>query len=198
MLFEFSSGVGERVKLNFSENQLDTRIYRIVPFVRLLEMFSESKNVLVKPELWEDTFENFILRSKIKAADGRVLRYNFHEQMYGQCWTLENSSDAVWRIYSPDKNGLRIRTTVRKLINAAYKVNPSHVVKQYCIGKVEYLSDEDLLSRANSTFEKNGISGEKLFRDFLSKEGRSGMKMKSDFYIMTLIVTSTNLKPIPM
>lgn len=33
--------------------------------------------------------------------------------MFGQCWSLNGESDALWRIYSPNKEGLMIETTVK-------------------------------------------------------------------------------------
>lgn len=132
-------------------------------------MFATKKNVLVKPEVWEDTFENFILKSQVKSVSGEVCTYNFHEEMYGQCWTKESSSDAMWRIYSPNKDCLRIRTTVRKLIESLYAAHKNHSTIMCCIGKVEYLNDKDLMMRANSTFDESGISVENLFRSLLIK-----------------------------
>lgn len=132
-------------------------------------MFATRKNLLVKPEVWEDTFENFILKSQVKSASGEVYTYDFHEEMYGQCWTKENSSDAMWRIYSPNKECLRIRTTVRKLIDSLYGAQNKHSTITCCIGKVEYLNNQKLMARANSTFDKSGISVENLFRSLLIK-----------------------------
>lgn len=155
--------------LNIPDRQLDSRIYRVLTLERLLEMFATNNNVLVKPELWEDTFENFILRSEVKSSSGQKYKYNLHEEMYGQCWTKESSSDAMWRIYSPNKDGLRIRTTIRKLIESMHSAHPAHPETMCCIGRVEYLNDKNLMERANSTFEKSGISVENLFRSLLVK-----------------------------
>lgn len=155
--------------LNISEKQLDSYIYRVTSLERLLEMFATNRNVLVKPELWEDTFENFILKSEVKSSTGQTYRYNFYEEMYGQCWTRESASDAMWRIYSPNKDCLRIRTTIRKLIESMYSTHPNHPGAMCCIGKVEYLNNKKLMERANSTFEESGISVENLFRSLLIK-----------------------------
>ena len=73
---------------------------------RLLELFQTRHNVLVAPEKWDDPFENFILKSD------RVSRRGW----YGQCWTWQRASDAMWRIYSGDKNGVRMRSTPAKLL----------------------------------------------------------------------------------
>ena len=36
--------------------------------------------------------------------------YSFYEGVYGQSWTRLPESDAFWRIYSPNKMGIRIST----------------------------------------------------------------------------------------
>ncbi|GAB2578183.1 hypothetical protein GCM10027066_20780 [Dyella jejuensis] len=38
------------------------------------------------------------------------------EKWYGQCWTKKRDTDAMWRIYSHNKDGIRVQSTPRKLI----------------------------------------------------------------------------------
>jgi len=129
-----------------------------------------KENTLVKPKLWEDTFENFILKSKVRHVSGEIKTYNYHERMYGQCWTLESSSDAMWRIYSPNKEGIRIRTTIGQLLNSIYSAQETALPDAHCcIGKVEYLKDKKLMERANSTFDETGILVGNIFRSLLMK-----------------------------
>lgn len=155
---------------NFKEKDLNKYIYRIISLERLLGLFATEKNTLVKPELWEDTFENFILRSKVRQKSGEISEYNIHERMYGQCWTLHKSSDAMWRIYSPNKDGLRIRTKVKDLLECFYQVHERLPEAKCCIGKVEYLTDKELQDRANNTFDEGGgISVESIFKSLLIK-----------------------------
>lgn len=89
--------------LNIKESEFDDHIYRIISYDRFLEMFDSCNNILVKPKLWEDTFENFTLKSKLRYPDGSEIVLDAHERLYGQCWTTSKASDAMWRIYSPDK-----------------------------------------------------------------------------------------------
>jgi len=157
------------VYLNLAEKDYDKYIYRVVSLERLVELFVSKENTLVKPKLWEDTFENFILQSPVQLSSGLVVNYDLHESMYGQCWTLHKSSDAMWRIYSQDKGGLRIRTTIKKLINSACSYEAVGKKVTPCIGKVEYLSDKGLQKRANTTFNDKGISKQNIFRSLLVK-----------------------------
>lgn len=154
---------------NLKDTELDDYIYRIISLERFLELFAMEENTLVKPCRWEDTFENFILKSKVKLKSGEILKYNYHERIYGQCWTLEASLDAMWRIYSPNREGLRIRTTIRKLLESIYNANSQLAQFTCCLGKVEYKSTCELRDYANSIFDYSGISVENIFKSLLVK-----------------------------
>jgi len=154
---------------NLKEKDLDKYIYRIISLERLEELFATKHNVLVKPSKWEDLFENFILKSKVRLLSGEIREYNFYDRFYGQCWTLHSASDAVWRIYSPNGDKVRIRTTVRKLLGSLYEVHPSLPEVRCCLGKVLYLGQKRLMDYANNTFDDSGIAVENLFRSLLVK-----------------------------
>jgi hypothetical protein len=124
--------------------------------------------VLVRPHNWEDPFENFVLNSSVEMADGEVGKFGFHEDFYGQCWTRHKASDAMWRIYSGNKTGVRVRTTIDKLARslAAPLGDWAHV--QAFIGKVKYLSDAKLKAFAASVFS-DGINPDTLASSLLVK-----------------------------
>lgn len=156
--------------LNLEEPEYDNHIYRIISYERLIEIFDSRKNTLVKPKLWEDTFENFALKSKLKFQDGSETMLDTHERLYGQCWTTSKASDAMWRIYSPDKKSIRIRTTVDKLVTSLIMANVDKAMTGSCIGKVEYKSESKITALAKKAFTKNGqITFGSLFRSLLVK-----------------------------
>lgn len=110
--------------VNFNEFDLETRIYRIISVERLFELFDKNENTLVSPSLWEDPFENFLSKVKIK-VDGKSIFLN--QRKWGQCWTTRiRETDAMWRIYSPLKDGVKIQTTVKKLVDSF--LNSSQVI----------------------------------------------------------------------
>ena len=49
--------------LDIPSSKRDGHVYRIIKTTRLFEFLKTGENVLVKPELWDDPFENFILKS---------------------------------------------------------------------------------------------------------------------------------------
>ena len=97
---------------------LDKPIYRIFPVNRFFEMIKEKKMAMVKPKLWDDPFENLLLSSRFQLDDGEIVNFESANSVYGQCWTEHRESDAMWRIYSPQKNGIRVSTTPRKLLSS--------------------------------------------------------------------------------
>ncbi len=127
-------------------------IYRIVPVERLFELFENRQNVLVKPRKWDDPFENFILRARIRLETGQLAQFSFHDQFYGQCWTLQSSSDAIWRIYSPNRSAIRIRSTIQTLAESLSTVLGDYAQIQAFIGKVRYLPSRRLSAFASSWF----------------------------------------------
>ena len=155
--------------LNLVAPDKDKYIYRIISIERLFELFHSEKNTLVNPMKWEDSFENFILDSKVKNLSGEIFEYKFGKYMYGQCWTLHESSDAMWRIYSPNKSAVRIRTTIGALISSIYNANVVHQQFTCCIGKVQYCDEVELFDIANEIFDDSGISVENVFRSLLLK-----------------------------
>ena len=153
-----------------TDADLDKPVYRIFSFQILEQIFQERKLTLVKPKLWDDPFENFILNSTGRLLNGREFQIDFRSNFYGQCWSFTKESDAMWRIYSPDKNGVKVKTTIRKLFTPLFKAGGQHqkingIVYNISsfVGKVKYadtktlitmLKDEQLMSEI--IFDQSG------------------------------------------
>ena len=170
-----TSTLGVREKLAMDENNYidisplrrNQFIYRIISVKRLYEMFENKKNVLAKPRKWEDPFENFILRSKVKLPSGELATFDFQDHFFGQCWTLHTASDAMWRIYSPKGNAVRIRTTVSTLAESLAHTCGDWAHVEAFIGKVKYFPNKCLVEYANSVFTNMSISSSRLFAETL-------------------------------
>jgi len=139
----------------------DCKIYRIFPIHRVLEVFSRQKNVLVNPDLWDDPFENYFGKSEILGLglakkDVQALQSSW----YGQCWTLTSESDAMWRIYSPNKDGVRVSTTVRKLlIDFTAKSHERWGYASHFIGAVKYMNSVDIINYVKSMLDAEFTTG---------------------------------------
>ena len=110
-------------------------LYRFIPFDVLLQMINEKTNVLVQITKWEDVYENFMLKESFMRNGRKVPLGILAERFYGQCWTTKRSSDAMWRIYSPDRKSVRIKTQIGKLYDTIPQEDEDGT---YLLGKVEY------------------------------------------------------------
>lgn len=119
-----------------SENYL----YRIVRFDRFVQMLTHDRWSFSHPSEWEDPFE-------------RLVANDLTPMMFAQCWCRKGVSDAMWRIYSPDKLGIRIRTTTEKLRNA---LQPGFVAQQHAfrISNVQYVNEAQYIARAQRMQEE--------------------------------------------
>ena len=125
--------------LNFSRQDRDRHVYRIISIKRLYELFDTRKNVLVNPQKWEDPFENIMLRGIFPRIG-----------LFGQCWTRHTASDAMWRIYSRNSDGVRIRTTSHTLIaSLGRSLRGTRAIA--FIGGVKYLPQKELVRFANDS-----------------------------------------------
>lgn len=135
--------------INLSQSDLDdsTPVYRIVSIRRFYELFDTKKNVLVRPKLWDDPFEHRMMQSTFQMPNGEKAILGFANDYFAQCWSLEHTSDALWRIYSAETetDGIRIKSTVGKVLKSL--ANEHEVRGSAFIGKVQYLKQDDLERR---------------------------------------------------
>ena len=123
----------------------DTPVYRVFSKQRLFEMFTGKKLTLAAPKLWDDPFENFLAKCKA-TVDGmpNVDIGGLFKNFYGQCWTLNPESDAMWRIYSHTKDGARVSTTAGRLLRSIYDANDPFASMSFYIGSVGYKTEDAL------------------------------------------------------
>ncbi len=153
--------------MNYAENLLDipnidAPIYRVYSKSRLLELLKTNKNGLVRPKKWDDPFENFFLRSTVESPTGELVTLEIIEKyFYGQCWTYNEESDAMWRIYSHSKDGIKVRTSVRKLFESFYKQTTTYPALHSFIGNVNYVTESEIIDMmAYTTFEQITFGGQ--------------------------------------
>jgi hypothetical protein len=83
---------------------------------------------------------------------------SIRDRVYGQCWTLHRETDAMWRIYSSDKSGAKVKSTPRKLF-AALKKTDSKFGDVHCfVGRVLYKKQDELVAtlKGLNLFDPNG------------------------------------------
>ena len=105
-------------------------LFRILGFERVVEIFETNELHFSHPSSWEDPYE-------------AKLRHHASAQVFAQCWCKNGVSDAMWRIYSPTKLGVRIRTSKSRLksqLIAACRSQGLHLSLQ----DVRYLNEANL------------------------------------------------------
>jgi hypothetical protein len=124
----------------------DQKLYRVFPLLRALDLFENQQNAVVRPKLWDDPYENLSLKAKVFDGPDEIDITEDQRSWYGQCWTTIPESDAMWRIYSPSKDGVRVSTTVRKLAASFFDVCDKSASLSYFLGKVDYAPSDEITS----------------------------------------------------
>lgn len=154
--------------ININNDILDKPIYRIMSINRFLQTLEKKTLTLVKPHKWDDPFENALLASSFKASDGELGTISAKDSVYGQCWTLHRETDAMWRIYSQNKDGVRVTTTPRKLLNALKDSVGEYAELKCFLGQVQYKRKTALLESLKSidllSTDGSGIAESLLYK----------------------------------
>ncbi len=169
--------------VNILNKDFDKFIYRTLSFPRLVELFETRQNTLSAPWTWDDPFENFILKANFN-LNGQTVKFAVHNQCFGQSWSRKYESDAMWRIYSPDKSCVRVRTTIRKLATSLSEKCNNHKTSAF-IGKVEYYSQRQIVIEAKKLAGYiAGSTGKNLARALLFK--RSAFEHEKEIRLIYL------------
>jgi hypothetical protein len=146
---------------------LDRPIYRIYPLDRFKTLLTAKQDAVVNPTKWQDPFEDFFLeRTEVMddVTGTTIPLRNLAGDWYGQCWSFNSDTDAMWRIYSPDPIkavGVKVRTTIRKLFDNLRRVGSPAPYLQFFVGKVEYLTEDQIKSMMSKlTFTDVAIGGQ--------------------------------------
>jgi hypothetical protein len=139
----------------------DTPIYRVFRLQYIGEVLQDNKLRLVPPASWEDPFENMLSRCAITYASGSPGQQEFFDRVrrpvFAQCWSAEPESDAIWRVYSrfdkdqdsgrnkaPQEEGVRVRTTAVKLLQALWDNSPTDHTDACFLGGVRYMPEDQV------------------------------------------------------
>ena len=133
------------------------------------ELYStvRGKLMLTCPFKWEDQFENPLFRAKLINRDGKpVPLQEAGRKLYCQSWTLEEESDAMWKLFGSGGKGVRITAKSWDLLFQAYNAydieNNEAVYTK--IGKVLYIDETEL----RELFETE----DKFYKRFMEPNGK--------------------------
>lgn len=128
---------------NKSSNAKETYLYRIMPLCHFLQMLNSKKMYLPRVSQWEDPYELFLFKQHFVTPTGQEVDVQSQaSRIYGQCWSIVRKSDALWRIYSPDRLSVQIKTSVEKLnLLIESQIGNGLYLR---LGQVEYASEKYL------------------------------------------------------
>jgi hypothetical protein len=138
---------------------IDKPIYKYMRFERLLQLLMDKESFISQVSSWEDTYENWLIKASFYSKTTRVSYREFIKSYYGQCWTTSKETDALWRIYSPDKNSVKIKSTINNLLNAEVLIDDLDKfgkITKY-IGQVSYFNNEQITKWLDQAKKETGI-----------------------------------------
>ncbi|MBP6302811.1 DUF2971 domain-containing protein [Candidatus Curtissbacteria bacterium] len=154
--------------ISIEKKGYEVPIYRFIPFDHLLHLLRSENLWISQTKLWDDTYENFLAKARYQWGTTPVSYMGFVPGFYGQCWTLTKETDALWRIYSNNKTGVRIKSTIKKVLGASLNevdFKPFST-RLRTIGKVRYLNPKEIhewIEEQNSGLINDKTLTESLF-----------------------------------
>lgn len=130
--------------IDLTKKEQDAPIYRTMTAKRLLEIIQNKTLALVRPHKWNDPFENFLMNATGELPNGEKILFASRDKLYGQCWTFTKESEAHWRVYAPEGDGVKVKTTPIRLLSALYGAMGKFKAIQCFIGRVRYLRKKEV------------------------------------------------------
>lgn len=112
---------------DFSDVKDDTIIYRYFSYCKLKKLFEDSSIYFCNAECFKDKRERQIPQSYYDMVEKKTSKNQSemkkkiddsdrnYVKSYVTCWTTESDNYAFWKIYTPNADGIMIKTTVGKL-----------------------------------------------------------------------------------
>lgn len=170
-----------------SDFEPDMPIYRYMKYEHFLNFVKTGKYGIGRISRWEDPYENYLAKCQLYDRYGhRVSRITL--TYYGQCWTLLEESDAMWRIYSDMHKGssyssdmaVRITTSARRLQKITETIKEFNIGH---IGPVVYKEQSEIDKDLRElTFDTPHEYWEKVEQEFFKK--RQTFEYEKEFRII--------------
>ena len=131
-------------------------IYRYISFETFVGMVQKQSLTFVLPKVWDDPKERTAVFSFVEKIDNihrRMMYLALQGKTYAQCWTKQDESDALWRIYAYGNRSIRIKTSREKIVQLedVYAFDVKYVDDLDCIS--EDADFFDAFTRKRKAFE---------------------------------------------
>ena len=141
----------------------NVKVWRYLDLARLISLLMSKQFLLTRVDKFADDFEGSVTRgvyetwqkSPKNAAIMAKMRPELKRQIYASCWRADDDeSEAMWRLYCGDREGVALCTTYAKLDKSLSDY------KGLWLGEVSYVDYEmaektpaDINGRASTPFE---------------------------------------------
>lgn len=138
---------------NIDEND---HLFRYISLAQFISLIENRKLYLKKVKLWDDPWEAPDNQLPFAKDDGSLINSEslIAASTVGQCWTYEKDSDAMWRIYSSDRQGIMIET-VTKEFNLINNLRHASLSKVVYFNKKNYIEKRKEIQK-NTTYSFAG------------------------------------------
>ncbi|WP_315076253.1 hypothetical protein [uncultured Clostridium sp.] len=153
----------------------EMKVYRYMSLKQFMHFIENNKTYLTRISSWDDTWEAPTIKLPTQLDDSKISKagYSSGIDLFAQCWTSKKESDAMWRIYSTSKDGIKIGTTIKKF---ELLEGPKH----YAVDKIFYY--KKLIDGLNYCNERGSVNP--IFREGLIK--RDEFEHEQEVRLITL------------
>jgi len=144
-------------------------LYRFITFEQFVDIVVRQRMYLTQMLRWDDPYEarplrelvNEILDTRVdenvpRRVKDEIIAY-VYRGLYAQSWTMLDESDALWRIYSPDKMGVRITVDSQDVLDSIGNADFTKPGRVNILARnVEYCSPQVALDKARQAAQVDG------------------------------------------
>lgn len=123
-------------------------LYRYMSLAQFLSIVENNKIFMNKVKSWEDPWEGPDDQIPVQLENEKIEQHDsfLTATTVGQCWTYEKDSDAMWRIYSPDRQGIMIETNIESFGGVRN-------LREAVLAKVIYYNRDNYIEKRNEISE---------------------------------------------
>lgn len=146
------------INMDDISNHQELYVYKIMPFKYFKTLIKDKNLYFCNVNKWEDPYELIMFKQEYHEKGKKLNLCEVKARFYGQSWSYNRDSDALWRIYSDirslDSTGVRIKTSVQKIYNLFFEDSTPKDFIPY-IGNVCYMQKKGVMEWIKTEAQKN-------------------------------------------
>ncbi|MBP5982281.1 MAG: hypothetical protein KA734_01055 [Fluviicola sp.] len=125
------------------DNVDDVTLYRYITISQMWKIISSNKIDLLNPSLWKDPLESPFFNAKVWQED-RYVDTPFKNRFFAQCFTINDTSESMWKTYGFGEKLVRLKIKVGALRRLIENNSDSFDSNSFYLGRMVYLNFEDM------------------------------------------------------